>query len=89
MEHTSEIGVNTIRKDAWDKITGNAKYNGDTITGDMLHARILTSPCAHGIIKKIDVSKAVANKGVRTIITGDDFPILTGSIICDRPPCLY
>lgn len=86
MEHTSEIGVNTIRKDAWDKVTGNAKYNGDTITGDMLHARILTSPCAHGIIKKIDVSKAVANKGVRTIITGDDFPILTGSIICDRPP---
>lgn len=81
----TEIGINTLRKEAWEKVTGRAKYNGDTITSDMLHGRILTSTYAHALIKKIDISKAKSNKGVRAIVIGEDCPILTGSIIKDRP----
>lgn len=86
MNYKSQIGVSTTRKDAWDKVTGNAKYNGDMVTSDMLHCRILTSTHAHALIKKIDISKALKSKGVQTIITGDYSHALTGSMINDRPP---
>lgn len=81
-----QIGVSPIRKDAWEKVTGKAKYTGDTSLPGMLHARIFTSTCAHGLIKNLDISKALVYKGVQAVITGEDFPILTGSIISDRPP---
>ena len=60
--------MTTIRKEAWDKVTGNAKYTGDTHLNGSLHARILTSTYAHAIIKKIDISKAEAAKGVRAVM---------------------
>src|SRR5699024_8910126 len=41
---------------------------------------------AHALIKSIDVSKAEFSKGVRAVITGEDFPVMTGSSISDRPP---
>lgn len=86
MSCKSQIGVSTIRKDAWDKVTGAAKYTGDIHFNQSLHARILTSPYAHALIKKIDISKAKASKGVRAVITGDYSPALVGSMISDRPP---
>lgn len=86
MDHISQIGVSTLRKEAWDKVTGRAKYNGDNITADILHAKMLTSTCAHGIIREINISEAKKSKGVQAIITGDYFPILSGSVIEDRPP---
>ncbi len=46
---------------------------------------MLTSPYAHALIK-INISKASKSKGVQAIITGDYLPILTGSVISDRPP---
>ncbi|WFA10438.1 xanthine dehydrogenase family protein molybdopterin-binding subunit [Tissierella sp. Yu-01] len=79
------IGVNTLRKDAWEKVTGRAKYNGDNISPDILHARLLTSPYAHALIKNIDTRKAMKSSGVKAIITGKDSPFLTGPMICDRP----
>ena len=60
--------MTTIRKEAWDKVTGNAKYTGDNHLNGSLHARILTSTYAHAIIKKIDISKAEAAKGVRAVM---------------------
>ncbi len=86
MNYTPQIGVDSVRKDAWDKVTGNAKYTGDIYFKNMLHARILTSAHAHAIIKRIDTSKAEAAKGVRAVITGEYCPVLTGSMIKDRPP---
>ncbi len=80
------IGVDTIRKEAWDKVTGAAKYNADFITPDTLYACMLTSPYAHAQIKRIDTSKALKSEGVHAVITGNDAPYLTGSMIHDRPP---
>ena len=86
MENISQIGVTTIRKEAWDKVTGNAKYNSDDIRPNTLQAKILTSTIAHGLIKSINIEKALNSKGVQAVITGDYYPALTGSIINDRPP---
>lgn len=80
------VGINIPRKEAWDKVTGAAKYTGDTITPDLLHGKILTSIHAHAIIKSIDIEEALKSKGVQAIITGDYLPVLTGSVIEDRPP---
>ena len=89
MQHTSQIGVSPIRKEAWDKVTGNAKYTGDTLPKDILHGRILTSLYAHALIKEIDISQAKKSKGVKAIIRGEYLPALTGSMISDRPPIAW
>ncbi len=86
MNKPPRIGVSTIRKEAWDKVTGAAKYNGDILSPNELHGRVLPSPYAHAIIKSIDTEEALKSKGVQAIITGEYTPILVGSIINDRPP---
>lgn len=84
--YKAQIGVTATRKDAWDKVTGNAKYTGDIHFSGSLHARALTSPHAHAVIKKIDITKAKASKGVKAVITGEITDALVGSMIVDRPP---
>lgn len=86
MENEKRIGVDTIRKESWDKVTGRAKYNYDTISPDFLYAKMVTSTYAHAIIKSIDIKEALKAKGVQSIITGEYFPVLSGSVIQDRPP---
>ncbi len=86
MGHKKQTGVSTIRKDAWDKVTGNAKYTGDIHFNESLHARILVSTHAHALIKNIDISKAKASKGVKAVITGEYYHVLAGNMINDRPP---
>ncbi|MEN6392175.1 MAG: xanthine dehydrogenase family protein molybdopterin-binding subunit [Syntrophomonas sp.] len=85
MEYIS-IGKDVTRKDAWEKVTGRARYTADISTPDLLHGVLVTSTCAHGNIKSIDYSEAMNMPGVRTILTGDYYPVLTGSVLEDRPP---
>ncbi len=86
MSNTNGIGVSIPRKEAFDKVTGAAKYADDFTSPGMLHAKILTSPYAHAKIKSIDVSEAKKSLGIKAIITGDYFPALCGAVIEDRPP---
>lgn len=86
MDNKPQIGVSTLRKEAWSKVTGKAKYTGDIMPAETLHARIVTSNCAHAIIKSINIDKALSSKGVQAVITGDYLPVLTGTIISDKPP---
>ncbi|MGI6497846.1 MAG: hypothetical protein ACOX0U_03285 [Oscillospiraceae bacterium] len=58
------IGKSIERKDAWDKVTGNADYTDDLPATGILSARLLTSTCAHAVIQRIDISKALAVQGV-------------------------
>ncbi len=46
MNQIPQIGVSVPKKESWDKVTGRAKYNGDNITTNTLHAKILTSTYA-------------------------------------------
>ncbi|MEK5521169.1 aldehyde oxidase [Heyndrickxia sporothermodurans] len=79
------IGKSIIRKDAFDKVTGNAKYINDFTTQGMLHAATVISPLGHAIIKSIDTEEAQKMTGVRAVIAGERFP-LTGEEMRDRPP---
>lgn len=80
------IGKDVIRKDAWDKVTGRARYNADVASPGLLHGVLVTSTCAHGRIKKIDYFEASTMPGVKAILTGDYYPMMTGAILADRPP---
>lgn len=82
----SIIGKDLQRKEAFDKVTGKAKYTDDFAAAGIYHIELLTSPYAHAVIISIDSSKAAASKGVKAIITGDDIDILCGSLIEDMPP---
>jgi len=83
---TTIVGQDVIRKEAWDKVTGRAKYNSDVSFPGLLHAAIVTSTCAHGRIKRLDYSQAVTMPGVRKVLTGGYYSFLTGSVLEDKPP---
>lgn len=84
MKSYSVIGHDTIRKDALDKVTGNAVYTPDVHPRGMLYGKLLGSPIAHGIIKRIDTSKAEALEGVHAVCTGKDAPDTRTGYIEDR-----
>jgi 4-hydroxybenzoyl-CoA reductase subunit alpha len=74
-ERTHEtVGISIPRIDAADKVTGRAVYTADVQLANMAHGKILGSPIAHGRIRRIDISRAVALPGVLAVITGDDVP---------------
>ncbi|SNS96830.1 CO or xanthine dehydrogenase, Mo-binding subunit [Anaerovirgula multivorans] len=83
---TVGIGMSIPRKEAWDKVTGTAKYNNDYIIPGILHAKLVTSTYAHATIKSIDTSEAVKAPGVQAVLLGKDNSVLTGTIIRDCPP---
>ncbi|MBL4867766.1 MAG: hypothetical protein JKY67_15465 [Pseudomonadales bacterium] len=68
------IGTRSIRPDGVDKVTGRAKYGADFFLPGMIHGKILRSPLAHGRIKSIDVSQALAVPGVLSAVTAEDMP---------------
>ncbi|HAZ37781.1 MAG TPA: aldehyde oxidase, partial [Clostridiaceae bacterium] len=86
MCNTAGIGVSVPRKEAFDKVTGTARYTDDEIIPGMLHAKILASPYAHARINSIDVTEAMKSPGVKAVITGDYLPVLCGTVLEDRPP---
>ncbi len=73
-KETKIIGTSPIRPDGVPKVTGMAQYGADYSLPGMLWAKILRSPHAHARIRSIDTSKAAALKGVKAVITGQDFP---------------
>jgi len=84
----SGLGKSIIRKEALDKVTGNAKYINDIPFSHVLETAFVLSPYAHAKILSIDISEAEKTHGVRAIITGENLP-LTGEDILDRPILAY
>ncbi|MGQ9841318.1 MAG: xanthine dehydrogenase family protein molybdopterin-binding subunit [Anaerolineae bacterium] len=79
------IGASPQRIEGRAKVTGAATYVDDMQFGpSLLHGALKRSPIPHGLIKRIDVSKAKALPGVRVVITGQDFPGYTGLYLKDR-----
>lgn len=74
------IGRAHSKVDGLAKATGAAVYADDIVLSGMLHAKTLRSPHAHAKIRRIDVSKARALKGVHAVLTGDSMPIKYGVI---------
>ena len=72
------IGKPFRKVDARAKCTGQTKFADDIFLPRMLYCKILRSHEPHGLIKNIDLSKALALPGVIAIITGKDLPIPYG-----------
>ncbi len=60
--------------DAVDKVRGRTRYAADMTLPGQLYGRILRSPVPHGIIRRIDTSRALKVPGVRAVITAADLP---------------
>lgn len=73
-------GQRTPLIDGIEKVTGRALYTADLPLGATLVGRILRSPIAHGVIRRIDTSNAKAMPGVHAVITGEDFAAPYGVI---------
>lgn len=65
----SVIGRSLDRRDALDKVTGQAMYSSDMTLPGMLHAKILRCPHAHARIRRIDISRAAALPGVHAVLS--------------------
>jgi carbon-monoxide dehydrogenase large subunit len=79
------IGDSAPRVDAREKTIGSALFADDLQFGPgLLYARIKRSPIPHGIIKKIDTSKASALPGVKAVVTGEKYPGFIGLYLQDR-----
>jgi xanthine dehydrogenase molybdenum-binding subunit len=68
------VGKSHIRKDVRAKVTGKARYTDDYSMAGMLHAKYVRSPIAHGMVKSIDSSAALAMLGVEAVFTHTDVP---------------
>jgi len=82
------IGKSVIRKDAFEKVTGRAKYTDDFQSVSILSAQMVISPYGHAKIIQIDTAEAWKVPGVRAILAGKKYP-LTGEAIRDRPPIAF
>ncbi len=79
------VGDSVPRVDAYDKVIGAAQFADDIQFGPgLLYARIKRSPHPHALIKRIDVSKALALPGVKAVVTGEDTPGFIGLYLQDR-----
>jgi CO/xanthine dehydrogenase Mo-binding subunit len=68
------LGKSHPRVDGREKVTGRATYAADVYLTGMLMCKLLTSKRSHARIVRIDTSRAEQLPGVRSIITGKDFP---------------
>ena len=68
------IGKRVERVDAFERLTGEAKYASDIYLPGMLYVKVLRSPYAHAKVVKIDAAKAKTLPGVMAILTPDDVP---------------
>ncbi|MGH2858565.1 MAG: xanthine dehydrogenase family protein molybdopterin-binding subunit, partial [Solirubrobacteraceae bacterium] len=83
-----EVGVSRPRRDAREKLSGQAQYVGDMEMAGMLHGAVLRSPHAHARIVSIDAGAALEMEGVAAVLTGADLNDIEpyyGHAIKDRP----
>lgn len=68
------VGKSVPRVDAYDKVTGRAKYTDDMVDKNALIAKVLHSTIANGLVVKIDTGEALAIPGIVKIFTCFDVP---------------
>ncbi len=68
------IGTSVPRVDAYDKVTGKAKFVDDYFERDMLVSKLVHSPYAHAKVVKVNKEKALALEGVVAVLDYEDTP---------------
>ena len=75
MSGTHSIVGKRVRKvDGVKLVTGRATFTDDIHLPGLLYGKILPSPHAHAVIKRIDAGKARALAGVVAVLTWEDVP---------------
>ena len=73
-EQLSVVGKGLVQKDGKQRVSGTAVYYSDVRLPGMLHAKMLRSPHAQALIRKIDTHKAEALPGVELVMTYLNYP---------------
>lgn len=68
------IGQRVPKVGGIEMVKGEAAYGADIHLPGMLYGKILRSPHAHALIKRIDTSRARQLEGVRAVVTAADLP---------------
>lgn len=68
------VGKPEKKVDAYKLVQGKPAFTDDVDLRNMLIAKVLHSPVAHALIKRIDVTKARALPGVAAVLTYQDIP---------------
>lgn len=68
------IGKNMTRVDAFDKVTGSARYTADLEPQGLLVAKVIRSTIANGVVVSFDLEEARKVPGVVKIVTCFDVP---------------
>ena len=77
------IGARVLRREDQRFITGAGRYTDDIVQPNMAHGVFLRSPIAHGRIRSMDTSAALASPGVVGVLTGIELVEAgIGNIIC-------
>ncbi|MCU0520558.1 MAG: xanthine dehydrogenase family protein molybdopterin-binding subunit, partial [Anaerolineae bacterium] len=85
VQTNNPVGKSVPRVDALEKVTGAAQFTDDMAFGPgLLHGKLVHSPIAHGLIRHIDTSAALALSGVKAVVTGQDSPMRLGLYLKDR-----
>src|SRR6201997_4257948 len=66
------IGKSVLRREDRRLLTGKGEFIADLKLPEMLHAAFVRSQVAHGRIKSVDLSRALASPGVVYAIAGPD-----------------
>jgi putative selenate reductase molybdopterin-binding subunit len=69
-----QVGKPEPKVDAIKLVQGKPAFTADFERRGLLYARVLHSPVAHALIKKIDASQARALPGVAAVLTYQDLP---------------
>lgn len=81
------VGESVRRPDGTPKVKGEFAYSSDLWAPFMLWGATVRSPHPHARIRRIDVSKALALRGVHAVLTHEDVPgrKLYGLEVADQP----
>lgn len=80
------VGQSVNRKDAFEKVTGQAKYASDLSMAGMLHMKLVLAERPHARIRSIDTFEAKKQPGVVAVFTALDVPVNHyGILVADQP----
>ncbi len=83
-----QVGRSAPRRDASEKLRGEAQFAGDIVLPRMLHGKVKRSPVPHARIRSIEIREAEAMPGVVCVLTAGDLRDIDpfwGHAIRDRP----
>lgn len=85
---SDRVGASPPMVDALAKATGTTRYTADLpLPPGTLHGAVVRARVAHGLLRGVDASRALALPGVHRVLTAADVPgeLLWGNAVQDQP----